>query len=1153
MPKEMLNISSFKGGLNRALDARDIELDELSGARNVVFDTNGIIKPAGRCSESLTVVKDFPFNDILSDDLRPGKNFYYFESSVPLGETVEANPSTTFAATSDYFLSEKFSHTIWDDDDNPIVDLEPNTWYALATDYISPPGVNLYKPPIINEEVPYTQNWHTNIIKPYDYDGDGKHLHAVFHYTNDALRVNNSFNNFANRSKWFGFIKKQNFFASAATTTDYHFNGWYELDNDIKKPTELDYVQGSSSNDGTSGNGTGFEVKINATTGGTIDFTEDMNNDNTELILDLGATFIYDGIQESLLYEIGDKTIDDSGNNATSAANDNALEITVGVKTGFNPRITGGRIYYKKAGSNDDYVLLCDIDFSQGIRASLDNSHLDSTWTVISGSGTNVPIKSNTVLLTTKNLDTYSSLTEWGEREQRISIGCTGDSNGDGRYPKIDNLGYGETYQASTVTNGRCFIANTRLYKSEGMTDAIPDAGFRGYDVEENRIYYSGMCSKSGVTFESAYDCFPRGNYIDIESNDSSGFKALYGFADRLFAFKETALYILNISGKTTEEWFLESEHFGLGIDNQAQFTQFDEGAVWANKTGVYVYTSNSATNKSSEDVSFQVDIQNIWNSKLDNPSDVLINPLVGYSRHDKSIIVHSDSSNSNSLTFIYNFKTNTWTECNNIVRKVDFSSNVPISNFIYGNKGILQFAQEADTDVGLKRQLVQNYWLPHNDFLSDGDHGYDNGTSALTVTNGDFSSASGWTASGATQNTTAGTVTFDDNSEYIQRTDFAAAGDIIEITFTIDSVTGGSLRVTDGTSIKVFHASTVPGTYTHYYTATNQTLRFQVHNLHDGQSIVLSNVTAKKILGMDGWPSSGSNSTELLATKLNNEGSSTGSLQLKFYTGYQGSTEELVTKHAHYGPVAISSNDYIKANGYVFSDMVNTEGREVNLSLVSATDDDASAQILTTTISNGNHGIGGWDEFSVGELFTGASGNYFIRFTVKGYNHSSHKLNEKSNYIALGGEDGDGITAQPRTEVPDVVVRFFGIDANNNKLDLYNDINYSIGEQYIVTKDIDFGQPGRKKRIYNLLCTYSTDSAHTTPVSYAVDGSDNFVDMNGDFDDTERKWKAGRFSPSSTFTCQSIKFKIKNTTDSQAFKINDLSVEYRTSSRKVA
>ena len=57
---------------------------------------------------------------------------------------------------------------------------------------------------------------------------------------------------------------------------------------------------------------------------------------------------------------------------------------------------------------------------------------------------------------------------------------------------------------------------------------------------------------------------------------------------------------------------------------------------------------------------------------------------------------------------------------------------------------------------------------------------------------------------------------------------------------------------------------------------------------------------------------------------------------------------------------------------------------------------------------------------------------------------------------------------------------------------------------------------------------------------------------MNGDFDDTERKWKAGRFSPSSTFTCQSIKFKIKNTTDSQAFKINDLSVEYRTSSRKV-
>lgn len=220
-------------------------------------------------------------------------------------------------------------------------------------------------------------------------------------------------------------LSKLTFFNNPAINTDYHFNGWFELDNDIKSPTELDFVTGGEDLDGTSGNATGFEVKIEAATGGSLDFTEEMNADSTQLIYDLGATFIYDGIQESLMFEVEDKTIQDSSGNPTDETSDNALYVSIGLKTGFNPRITGGRIYYKKANSNEDYVLLCDIDFSKGIRASLDNSHLNTSW--FGTAGTNATMTSNVVAVTAKNLDTYTSLTEWGEKEKRISIGCMTD------------------------------------------------------------------------------------------------------------------------------------------------------------------------------------------------------------------------------------------------------------------------------------------------------------------------------------------------------------------------------------------------------------------------------------------------------------------------------------------------------------------------------------------------------------------------------------------------------------------------------------------------------------------------------------------------------------------------------------------------------
>ena len=121
-------------------------------------------------------------------------------------------------------------------------------------------------------------------------------------------------------------------------------------------------------------------------------------------------------------------------------------------------------------------------------------------------------------------------------------------------------------------------------------------------------------------------------------------------------------------------------------------------------------------------------------------------------------------------------------------------------------------------------------------------------------------------------------------------------------------------------------------------------------------------------------------------------------------------------------------------------------------------------------------------------------------------------------------------------------------------------------GKIDIKTKDMDFGQPGLKKRIYAVYITYKSAVAQTAPVSYSLDGISSatgagaaFTNLTGNMIDTTNddtgvpEWKVGKFYPTSPLTCQSIRFRITNPTNPGAIEINDITVEHRVTSRKVA
>ena len=111
---------------------------------------------------------------------------------------------------------------------------------------------------------------------------------------------------------------------------------------------------------------------------------------------------------------------------------------------------------------------------------------------------------------------------------------------------------------------------------------------------------------------------------------------------------------------------------------------------------------------------------------------------------------------------------------------------------------------------------------------------------------------------------------------------------------------------------------------------------------------------------------------------------------------------------------------------------------------------------------------------------------------------------------------------------------------------------------QVVTTRDIDFGQPGVKKKIYKVIMTYKSSEEQETPLYYSVDGKKSFsafstgsnITPQGDaggagYLESSAAWDVATFTANSVVTCQSIQFKIAPPTSS-TFEINDITIEYR-------
>jgi len=381
-------------------------------------------------------------------------------------------------------------------------------------------------------------------------------------------------------------------------------------------------------------------------------------------------TFIYDGNQESLPVKMGNgaATIADFTHAQTAGK---TMRISIYADLVYNARISGGRIYIREQNTDDELILLVDIDIVKGIRTTIDGEHV--SWVVNDLGGSDVGKKGFCVIADATgnssgpNLDSYTTINGFSPDVQYIALG-----------------GLNEGYQASIVENRRTFIANVKVF---GETAELETHG--------DRIMYSEI---------NKFDTFLPFNFIDVSKGDYGVYTALESYADRLLAFKHSIVHIINISSPSPANWYLEDTIKHNGVNHHYSVARTAHGIAWVSEAGAFLYDGRQVKNLSENRIaisksSFDAD-GFTWQYFYRGYSN-LKDPLLGYDAISNSLVMTRSpqiiSSGNTNDGFIYDFDSNAWVIHNSI-----FADASKYSNFVTDwNNNLTVISNSSDGDTG--------------------------------------------------------------------------------------------------------------------------------------------------------------------------------------------------------------------------------------------------------------------------------------------------------------------------------------------------------------------------------------------------------------------------------------------------------------------
>ena len=624
MPKQFKTYTRFDGGLNTKTNSRSIQDNELAQATNVIVDEFGMVKSCGKVTDNTS---DYTAPSLTATQAGYGLFQATFDFASGGGNTSTVRTFLADADDGTNAVVHVLDATTWDTNDISLGAVtsseQAKVIYHIADGAVTTCDTNIANVSTTVKNYKYKKaesKWRSSsgasIMSAYNagwksYDtklspptsgicgdqvagttaGSGNNTTTLIAVDSDAFE---DFNTELDLGTYWA--------VRAGADT--------ELITNRSSDTQLTMPSGGS----TWGNSQLYYIYPPLGTGFTLDFTVASGGSWAAGTYEFATTFVYDGNQESLLKKIdGDMTV--SANDKVTCRV-SVVENNDG--TGFSLDIMGGRIYCKIKDSDDAWVLFGDISFKGhsnkgGSRSSLDGDY--TYWSSAVG-GTDNSYLYTTFISESLSVETYESINGFSSDSAFNSIGAAG-----------------EKYQTSVVTNRRAFVANVQYTTDGGNLQNFGD-----------QIRYSEI---------NKFLTFPELNFIDIGVNDGEDFVKLEAYADRILAFKEKTLYIINIGGGSDTQWFLESEHKNMGVDFHALTVKTDFGIAWVNKNGLFFYDGRQ--------------IKNLQTKILESEWSGFVNAdtMIGYEPTHKHLVIVRDAAASGSTSgdaYVYSFITNSFT-----------------------------------------------------------------------------------------------------------------------------------------------------------------------------------------------------------------------------------------------------------------------------------------------------------------------------------------------------------------------------------------------------------------------------------------------------------------------------------------------------------
>ena len=650
MPTKVLTISNFSGGANSKTQPSSIKDNEAVSLGSLVPSRQGKLRLAGRfvnanvigdadlpadgadMSESTTIIDNDAIRlDASLDHLQnSGYGLFYFnheKTSISATDTLIVNGSPTQVDGGiDYWVVQDNKYV-------KIYDSYSGKWLQTRID-IGTSGTD-------SSDYPY--------VKP------------IYFFAENALRatsapvVDTTF-----QRRWFGYIERK-LFGYTSTNTDFWINHkrWYIDTAKILTPSASTYSQTLGSE--APGKVVMETIDTDSVTAPGLDGTDGIE---FTVVIDTGTgtwlaqdytfyiSYIYDGSQESNVYNMGTVTINDNKtilytcfymvySDADDANDDNT---GVGVSADgakMNPRITGGRVYFSDPEDGNGILYhLMDFDYSEGCRKVGEEAF--TSWTQITaGRKFKCPNVSN---ITTNGFSfedppkflTYETI------------------NGYKPFESLD-----ASYSTMAIVGKRAYIGNVII----------------------NGVRHNDRIMRSPINFEGKpqYDTFPESHFIDIGADDGDAIVKLLAAGDKLMVYKTSSTSVYNV-GKFGGE-FVEHVFYYNGIKHPTQAVNTVIGPVWVNPDGCWIYNNGQIKNLIEDKLVSSDDIPSYasrmkWSINDNDPKSI---PSIGYLPKQRQMIVglniHKESTINNDC-WIYSFDTNAWSLAINSLQTRGYTSN---------------------------------------------------------------------------------------------------------------------------------------------------------------------------------------------------------------------------------------------------------------------------------------------------------------------------------------------------------------------------------------------------------------------------------------------------------------------------------------------